>query len=97
MKTHSILLGSLGLAVILGFFGQHIAQSLSFLSMYHIRLVLTALTLLSIALFIFAPYYAIKARAQLKSVGVTLYIVLAIFLCIGTSFWSIFVLSIWWA
>ncbi|CEA00218.1 hypothetical protein BN1050_00522 [Metalysinibacillus saudimassiliensis] len=97
MKTHSILLGSMGVAVLLGIFGQHattfIATSIPFL---HPLYVLTALTLCSIAIFIFVPYYAVRSSAKLGTPLVITYILLDIVLCIGTSFWSIFVLAIWW-
>ena len=87
----------MGVAVLLGLFGQHattfLATSIPFL---HPLYVLTALTLLSIAIFIFVPYYAVRSHRQLGTPLVVTDIIIDIFLCIGTSFWSIFVLSIWW-
>ncbi|MCT1902708.1 hypothetical protein [Oceanobacillus sojae] len=99
-KSNMIILGSFILAVVLGIFGQDFAYFLNgiFPGSYPIYN-LTILTLISIILFlnslVMICFQYKKQRMNKEKLGI--YIALFVIAGLLTSWWSLFVLIMWWS
>ncbi len=99
IKANVLIIGSIILATILGIFGQGIAYFLNEnIIEIHPIYYLTALTMISVFLYLVTPvltYIVIKKQIIEKGrFGVYTLVISTIGL--PTSFWSLFVLAMWW-
>lgn len=87
------------LATSLGLFGQDVAYFLdTHIGVFHPLSYLTAITILSILLYIinFIQLCLLLIKNKLKGKRFMTYLTVTLLLGIPTSLWSIFVLAMWW-
>lgn len=98
-KSNILILASLALATVFGIFGQGIAYFMndniaSIGPIYY----LTGLTFTSVFLYLVAAVFTYVANKKkiLDKIEISIYYRIIGFIGILTSFWSLFVLAMWW-